>query len=54
MGHARAIVLIYDLIRRESDLTEKDLFDLHNAVQTERIIDVYKPVGAWKVEPNPR
>ena len=32
VGHARAIVLIYDLIRRESDLTEKDLFDLHNAV----------------------
>ena len=54
VGHARAIDLIYDLIRRESDLTEKDLFDLHNAVQTERIIDVYKPVGAWKVEPNPR
>ena len=52
VGHARAIDLIYDLIRRESDLTEKDLFDLHNAVQTERIIDVYKPVGAWKVEPN--
>ena len=52
VGHARAIDLIYDLIRRESDLTEKDLFDLHNAMQTERIIDVYKPVGAWKVEPN--
>ena len=32
VGHARAIDLIYDLIRRESDLTEKDLFDLHNAV----------------------
>ena len=52
VGHARAIDLIYDLIRRKSDLTEKDLFDLHKAVQTERIIDVYKPVGAWKVEPN--
>ena len=52
VGHARAIDLIYDFIRRKSDLTEKDLFDLHKAVQTERIIDVYKPVGAWKVEPN--
>jgi len=29
VGHARAIDLVYDLIRRESDLTEKDLFDLH-------------------------
>ena len=52
VGHARAIDFVYDLIRRESDLTEKDLFDLHKAVQTERIFDVYKPVGAWKVEPN--
>jgi Fic family protein len=52
VGHAKAIDLVYDFIRRKSDLTEKDLFDLHKAVQTERIIDVYKPVGAWKVEPN--
>ncbi len=52
VGHAKAIDLVYDFIRRKSDLTEKDLFDLHNAVQTERIIDVYKPVGAWKAEPN--
>jgi Fic family protein len=52
VGHARAIDLIYDLIGRESNLTEKDLFDLHKAVQTERIIDVYKPAGAWKVEHN--
>jgi hypothetical protein len=28
------------------------LFDLHKAVQTEQVVDVYKPVGAWKVEPN--
>ncbi len=52
VGHARAIDLVYEFIRRKSDLTEKDLFDLHKAVQTERIVDVYKPVGAWKVEPN--
>jgi len=52
VGHARAIDLVYDFIRRGSDLTEEDLFDLHKAVQTERIIDVYKPVGAWKVEHN--
>jgi len=52
VGHAKAIDLVYDFIRKESRLTEKDLFDLHKAVQTERIMDVYKPVGAWKVEPN--
>jgi Fic family protein len=52
VGHARAIDLVYDFIRSRAELTEKDLFDLHKSVQTERIIDVYKPVGAWKVEPN--
>lgn len=52
VGHARAIDLVYDFIRSGVDLNENDLFDLHKAVQTERIIDVYKPAGAWKVEPN--
>ena len=52
IGHARAIDLIYELVRRDSDLTEEDLFNLHKAVQTENIVDVYKPVGAWKIEPN--
>ena len=40
IGHARAIDLVYDFIRSGADLTENDLFDLHKAVQTERIIDV--------------
>ena len=52
VGHAKAIDLVYDLIRRESQLTDKELCDLHKAVQTERVVDVYKPVRAWKVEPN--
>jgi hypothetical protein len=30
----------------------KDLFDLHKSVQTQRVVDAYKPVGAWKTEPN--
>jgi len=52
VGHARAIDLVYNFIRSGADLTENDLFDLHKAVQTKRIMDVYKPVGAWKAEPN--
>ena len=52
VGHAKAIDLVYDLIRRESQLTDKELCDLHKAVQTEGVVDVYKPVRAWKVEPN--
>jgi len=51
-GHARAIDLIYRLVERGVDLVDDDLFALHRAVQTEQIVDVYKPVGAWKVEPN--
>jgi len=52
VGHARAIDMVYGCTRRESAFTEKDLFDLHKAVQTEQVVDVYKPIGAWKVEPN--
>ena len=52
VGHARAIDLVYELVESGSDLTEKDLFDLHKVVQTEQIVDIYKPVSAWKVEPN--
>ena len=51
-GHARAIDLLYRLTERGVDLTEHDLFALHRAVQTEQVVDVYEPVGAWKVEAN--
>lgn len=50
IGHAKAIELIYACIG--SDITEDDLFALHKAVQTEVVTDIYKPHGAWKVEPN--
>ncbi len=51
-GHASAIDLIWNYISRDSGITKQDLFALHKAVQTERITDIYKPVGNWKVEPN--
>lgn len=50
IGHARAIDIINKLIR--SKLTEQDIFALHLAVQTEKVTDIYKPNGAWKVETN--
>ncbi|TQV86999.1 Fic family protein [Aliikangiella coralliicola] len=50
VGHARAIELIYKLI--ENPITQSDLFELHKAVQTSVVSDIYKPVGAWKAEPN--
>lgn len=50
IGHAKAIELIYSLMGRE--VAESDFFDLHKAVQAEVVTDIYKPYGAWKVEPN--
>lgn len=50
IGHARAIELIYQSL--SSPLDTARLFDLHRAVQTEVVADIYKPHGAWKVEPN--
>ena len=50
IGHAAAITQIYDLIGR--DVTADDLFALHRSVQAERVADIYKPLGSWKVEPN--
>jgi Fic family protein len=52
VGHARAIDLIWSYIARENGITKEDLFALHKAVQTERIMDIYQPVGNWKVEHN--
>ena len=51
VGHARAIELIYAMLDRAA-IAERDLFDLHRAVLTESVTDIYSPVGAWKREPN--
>ena len=51
VGHARAIDLVYDLIGKD-EIKDTDLFDLHRAVMTPIVIDLYKPVGGWKKEPN--
>ncbi len=50
IGHAAAITQIYDLLGR--DVTDDDLFALHRSVQAERVVDIQKPLGSWKVEPN--
>ena len=50
IGHAAAITQIYDLLGRA--VTADDLFALHRSVQAERGVDIHKPVGGWKVEPN--
>ncbi len=52
VGHARAIDLVYELIQNDTVFREKELFSLHKAVQTQIVVDVYKPIGGWKKEPN--
>lgn len=50
VGHAQAIDLLYQSL--EQPLSQALIFNLHQAVLTERINDIYKPVGSWKVEIN--
>lgn len=50
VGHARAIELIYGMLNKK--LSPENFYDMHRAVQSEKIFDIYKPYGAWKVEPN--
>ncbi|NDY70584.1 Fic family protein [Desulfobacter hydrogenophilus] len=52
VGHARAIELVYGLLGQGTPFNEEALFNLHKAVQTHVIVDIYKPVGGWKKEPN--
>ena len=46
-GHARAIDLVYRLIR-QPEVGETDLFALHRAVMESSPIDALNPVGDWK------
>lgn len=50
IGHARAIDLLY--LSLNEPLTADIVFALHKAVQTAPVTDIYKPQGAWKLEPN--
>jgi fido (protein-threonine AMPylation protein) len=50
-GHARAIELIYRLIR-QSTVSETDLWGLHQAVMDKVPMDILNPVGGWKKDFN--
>ena len=50
-GHARAVDFMYGLAQ-QNEIVADDLFALHKLVITEPIVDVYKPIGAWKKENN--
>lgn len=51
-GHAYALEEVYDLVESNIPLTKEKLFSLHKLIQTNAVIDVYNPIGDWKVEPN--
>jgi len=52
VGHARAIDLLYEHIVNAKPVADEDLHALHRAVQTTSVIDIFAPVGRWKVESN--
>jgi len=51
-GHARAVELVFDLARWDSEIREKDLFRLHGTLMSAGAGDAEDPTGAWKCEPN--
>ena len=50
VGHAKAIDLLYQCINKP--LSKAIICDLHTAVQTDIVHDIFKPIGDWKVEIN--
>lgn len=52
VGHAKAEDLMEKMVQTDQSITKKHLFELHQAVQTQVVTDVYEPVGKWKNEPN--
>ena len=51
MSHVRALDILYNFLDNE-EITKKMLFSLHQAIQTEYIVDIYCPIGNWKNEIN--
>jgi len=53
LGHSRAIDIIYKYLDNDV-LSLQDIFDLHVAIQTNIVIDIECPIGAYKVVENGR
>jgi Fic family protein len=51
-GHAQALAIMSHWINSGLPLRIESLHQLHRSVHTENIVDIYQPVGSWKVEPN--
>ena len=53
VGHAKAIDIVYGLIEKD-EIGCDDIFNLHRAIQTNIVIDIDCPIGAYKVVENGR
>ena len=51
INHVNSIEFIYQMLE-ENEIKKTHLFKLHEIIQTEKIFDYYKPIGAWKNEFN--
>ena len=51
-AHYSVISMIYQLASSDEKLTEETLFLIHKALMPNNVMDIYKPVGAWKNDPN--
>ena len=51
-GYSDAVKSLSKMADGSKTLDKQDLFNLHRLVQTEKIHDVYRPVGTWKRENN--
>lgn len=51
IAHGKGIDLIQSMIAKTS-ISTADIFDLHRTVVVHDVMDIYKPVGAWKREEN--
>ncbi len=51
-GHANALAIMSHWIKTDLPIRIESLHQLHRSVQTETVVDIYQPIGSWKVEPN--
>ncbi|MEL6722920.1 MAG: Fic family protein [Pseudomonadota bacterium] len=53
IGHGRAVDWVVSFASgNKNSITFDDLFALYKLVQTDVVLDIYRPYGVWKQEPN--
>jgi transcriptional regulator with XRE-family HTH domain len=51
-GHAQALSLMSRWVKKKQAIGIESLHQLHREVQTDSVIDIFSPIGSWKVETN--